>query len=68
MVAGRHKLAAFDFLNGCLTLTEAGSKKRVSLYLVHGVDALARKLLIDLWRYTEHRVIPRVRYSRHRLE
>lgn len=41
-LAGKNKLAAFDFSNGCLVLTEAGSKKRASLYLVHGDDALAQ--------------------------
>ena len=40
-LTGKHKLAAFDFPNGCLTLTEAGTKKRASLYLVKGNDALA---------------------------
>ncbi len=40
-ITGRHKLAAFDFPNGCLTLTEAGTKKRASLYLVQGARALA---------------------------
>jgi formamidopyrimidine-DNA glycosylase len=40
-ITGKHNLAAFDFPNGCLTLTEAGSKKRASLYLVRGDDALA---------------------------
>jgi formamidopyrimidine-DNA glycosylase len=33
-------LAAFDFAEGTLLLTEAGSKKRASLYLVEGVAAL----------------------------
>ncbi|MDX1404877.1 MAG: DNA-formamidopyrimidine glycosylase family protein [Woeseiaceae bacterium] len=40
-IGGRNTLAAFDFDNGCLTLTEAGSQKRASLYLVHGERALA---------------------------
>jgi len=34
-------LAAFGFPNGWLTLTEAGSKRRASLSLVHGRDAIA---------------------------
>jgi formamidopyrimidine-DNA glycosylase len=38
---GKHALAAFDFTSGTLLLTEAGSKKRASLYLVCGTDALA---------------------------
>lgn len=33
-------LAGFDFANGTLVLTEAGTKKRSSLYLVQGQDAL----------------------------
>ena len=37
----RAGLAAFDFPNGTLLLTEAGTKHRASLYLVHGADALA---------------------------
>jgi formamidopyrimidine-DNA glycosylase len=35
-------LAAFDFGAGCLLLTEAGAKRRASLYLVRGEDELAR--------------------------
>ena len=38
---GKNGLAAFDFSTGTLTLTEAGSKKRASLYLVKGEEALA---------------------------
>jgi formamidopyrimidine-DNA glycosylase len=37
---GRRGLAAFDFSNGTLVLTEAGSKKRASLHVVQGEDAL----------------------------
>jgi formamidopyrimidine-DNA glycosylase len=33
-------LAAFDFSTGTLTLTEAGSKKRASLVVVHGLERL----------------------------
>ena len=35
-LAGRNALAAFDFPNGSLTLTEAGSKRRASLHVVSG--------------------------------
>ncbi|WP_420346838.1 Fpg/Nei family DNA glycosylase [Pelagibius sp.] len=38
---GKVGLAAFDFADGSLTLTEAGSKKRASLYLLEGEAALA---------------------------
>jgi formamidopyrimidine-DNA glycosylase len=39
-LAGRNALAAFDFPNGSLTLTEAGSKRRASLYILRGEQAL----------------------------
>ncbi len=39
-LAGRNALAAFDFSSGTLTLTEAGSKRRASLYVVRGEDGL----------------------------
>jgi len=38
---GKIGLAAFDFPNGTLTLTEASAKKRASLHLVVGEEALA---------------------------
>ena len=38
---GRRTLAAFDFDNGTLTLTEAGSRKRASLHVVAGDAGLA---------------------------
>ena len=40
-IPARLGLAAFDFPSGTLLLTEAGSKKRASLYLVQGESALA---------------------------
>lgn len=39
-LAGRNSLAAFDFLEGSLVLTEAGSKRRASLFLLSGPEAL----------------------------
>jgi formamidopyrimidine-DNA glycosylase len=39
-LAGRNALAAFDFPSGSLVLTEAGSKRRASLYVVRGEEAL----------------------------
>src|SRR6185369_15711652 len=38
---GRRTLAAFTFDAGCLTLTEAGSRKRASLHVVKGDAGLA---------------------------
>jgi formamidopyrimidine-DNA glycosylase len=40
-LAGTSALAAFDFENGTLTLTEAGTKKRASLHVVRGEADLA---------------------------
>ncbi len=39
-VPGKIGLAAFDFSNGTLILTEAGSKRRASLWLVRGEKSL----------------------------
>jgi formamidopyrimidine-DNA glycosylase len=39
-LAGRNSLAAFDFPNGSLVLTEAGSKRRASLHVVSGEEGL----------------------------
>jgi formamidopyrimidine-DNA glycosylase len=39
-LAGRNALAAFDFPTGTLTLTEAGSKRRASLYVFRGEEGL----------------------------
>ena len=39
-LAGRQNLAAFDFPDGSLVLTEAGSKKRASLHLFESQEAL----------------------------
>jgi len=39
-LGGRQNLAAFDFPNGSLVLTEAGAKHRASLYVIAGEDAL----------------------------
>jgi formamidopyrimidine-DNA glycosylase len=37
---GRNNLAAFDFPNGSLVLTEAGTQRRASLHVVKGEEAL----------------------------
>lgn len=39
-LAGRNALAAFDFASGSLMLTEAGSKRRASLHVFAGEEAL----------------------------
>jgi formamidopyrimidine-DNA glycosylase len=40
-LVGRNSLAAFDFPNGSLVLTEAGTKRRASLHVLRGEAALA---------------------------
>jgi formamidopyrimidine-DNA glycosylase len=39
-LGGRNNLAAFDFPNGSLLLTEAGTKRRASLHVLQGEQAL----------------------------
>ncbi len=39
---GRRTLAALDFDNGTLTLTEAGARKRASLHVIGGEEALQK--------------------------
>src|SRR6201993_101497 len=39
-LAGRQSLAAFDFPDGSLVLTEAGSKRRASLHVLRGEEGL----------------------------
>ena len=39
-LAGRNQLAAIDFPNGSLVLTEAGAKRRASLHVIDGRDNL----------------------------
>ena len=41
-LAGRQSLAAFDFANGSLVLTEAGTKRRASLHVVAGEEEIGR--------------------------
>src|SRR5215469_13279627 len=60
-LAGRQSLAAFDFANGSLVLTEAETKRRASLHVVAGEEGLRA---IDpggltcsraIWRHFERR-------------
>src|SRR5438270_7965755 len=39
-IPGKLGLAAFDFENGTLLLTEAGSKRRASIHIVRGEEAV----------------------------
>ena len=42
-LAGRNQLAAFDFPNGSLVLTEAGARRRASLHVLKGEENLRAK-------------------------
>ncbi len=39
-LTGRNALAAFDFADGSLVLTEAGTKRRAAVHILHGAAAL----------------------------
>jgi formamidopyrimidine-DNA glycosylase len=59
-IPGKLGLAAFDFPNGTLLLTEAGSKRRASLHIVRGEEAVraldpggAEVLEIDLQTFRD---------------
>jgi len=60
-IPGKRGLAAFDFDRGTLILTEAGTKKRASLYVVQGKESLAshdpggvEPLQADLSAFRDH--------------
>ena len=65
-LAGRQSLAAFDFEDGSLVLTEAGTKRRASLHVVRGRRDCARLILGGLrflgaiWRRFERRLRRRI--------
>jgi formamidopyrimidine-DNA glycosylase len=41
-ISAKNTLAAFDFPNGSLLLTEAGSKRRAALFFLRGEEALSQ--------------------------
>ena len=63
---GKIGLAAFDFPTGTLILTEAGTKRRASLHVVRGEDALAPHDPggLDVLRGTARRVRAALRRAR----
>jgi formamidopyrimidine-DNA glycosylase len=69
-LAGKSDLAAFDFENGTLLLTEAGAKRRAALYLVQGGDALAAHdpLGLDLFSATIEQFTAALRRDNHTLK
>jgi len=67
---GKAALAAFDFPNGSLTLTEAGSKKRASLHVVEGETGLAEHEPggLDVYTGTTAEFAERLRAGNHTLK
>jgi formamidopyrimidine-DNA glycosylase len=64
---GRNELAAFEFPSGTLTLTEAGTKRRASLYLVRGPAGLAEHQRggLEVLTATEQQFAERLRAESH---
>jgi formamidopyrimidine-DNA glycosylase len=69
-IPGQLGLAAFDFPAGTLLFTEASKKKRASLHLVSGRDALAAFARggLDVLNATPAQFIARLRSARHTLK
>lgn len=69
-IPGKIGQAAFDFPNGTLLLTEAGTKKRASLHLIRGETALAEhdRGGIDVATATPQEFAERLRSERHTLK
>ncbi len=67
---GRITLAAFDFRDGTLALTEAGSKRRASIHLVRGESALEpfRRGGLNVLEITEEQFAERLRSESHTLK
>ncbi|HEY1088575.1 MAG TPA: DNA-formamidopyrimidine glycosylase family protein [Archangium sp.] len=63
-------LAAFDFDNGSLTFTEASPKKRASLHLVQGIEALKDHDPggVDVFAIDELEFAAALRHERHTLK
>lgn len=69
-VQGRNQLAAWDFEQGSVLLTEAGKKRRASVHLIAGAEALAAldRGGLDVQRIELDVFAARLRDSRHTLK
>jgi formamidopyrimidine-DNA glycosylase len=67
---GRITLAAFDFPDGTLALTEAGTKRRASIHLVRGDASLEpfRRSGLNVLEITEQEFAERLRSESHTLK
>jgi formamidopyrimidine-DNA glycosylase len=68
--SGRRALAAFEFDNGTLTLTEAGTQRRASLHVVHGEQGLRahRRAGLEVLDATPAEFAQRLRSASHTLK
>jgi formamidopyrimidine-DNA glycosylase len=69
-IPGKIGLAAFDFANGTLVLTEAGSKRRASIHVVRGEAALREFDAggLEVLSASEEEFAARLRSARHTLK
>ncbi len=69
-IPGKVGLAAFDFPNGTLILTEAGQKRRASVHLVHETASLAQfdQGGIDVFSCTEEAFIQALSQENHTMK
>jgi formamidopyrimidine-DNA glycosylase len=69
-VSGKQNLAAFDFAEGTLILTEAASKKRASMHLVTGQNALREMdpLGLDIFECSVEQFAQRLTQGNHTLK
>jgi formamidopyrimidine-DNA glycosylase len=69
-LSGKFTLAAFDFREGTLVLTEAGAKRRAALYLVRGEDALRQHDPggLEVLSATPEEFVERLRSANHTLK
>jgi formamidopyrimidine-DNA glycosylase len=67
---GRIALLAFDFEHGSVVLTEAGTKRRASIFLAHGRAALAPfdRGGLDVFNATKEQFAARLRCENHTLK
>jgi formamidopyrimidine-DNA glycosylase len=69
-VAGKQNLAAIDFREGTLVLTEAGPKKRASMHVLQGKEALAEldPLGLEIFECSSEQFAERLTQRNHTLK
>lgn len=69
-LSGKYNLAAFDFADGTLLLTEAGAKRRAALYVVRGEESLHQHDPggLEIFSATAEEFVARLRSANHTLK